>query len=750
MDTALIYGKNEIERIVSIEVKDNVATLFRELEDGSIDQLEVPNKYWILSNRQHSPKWARLQGDQYYKWGIQFDKLTDYINAKKDLKKKNADIYSLSNATEALMIKDGYTQFKGMEHTNISILCFDIESTGLDHDKDSKVVCISNTYRSNTGTIIKKLFSYDDYENCAEMIDAWADWVRELDPSILAAHNGITFDLPYINYCHSRYSDTGVKLGRDGSAIKFNMYYEAKFRVDGSRELHYHRCSIYGRQYIDTMFLAYNYDRVERKYQSYGLKSIIEAEGLIKEGRIFYDASQIRFKYKIPEEWQKIKEYCIDDADDVLSVYDIAIPPFFYMTQLIPKPFQMINESASGSQLNAMMVRSYLQNRHSIPKADEAVEFEGAISFGEPGIYKNAVSLDIASLYPSIMLQYDVYSKDKDPSRHMLGFLEYMRGERLKNKKLAKETGNPYYKHLDGSFKILINSMYGFLGAKGLNFNYPAGAAETTRRGRETLLMSIDWAKNLGYTIPKGDTDSITLWKNNEVITKETVERLLKEINGLLPEQVNFELDGFYISLITFKAKNYAYLYINKDGEEEVVTKGSGLKGSTKCDALKAFMKQSIDMMLYDKPLEDLAGFYMNHVNEICDIKNIRRWSARKTLSSTMEESERANETRVMEAIKDSEYKEGDRFYIYYRDKETIRLAENFDGVYDKKRLFKNLFDTIMIFETVIPDAEKLFLNYSLKRNSHLLPGYVAPEAKIKVKAPSKRKKKDEQIETAI
>lgn len=494
MDSSLIYGKNNIERIVAIEVKDETAILFRELEDGSIDQLEVPHKYWILSNRQHSDKWAKLNGNQYYKFGRQYSKVKDFYHDRKELKKRNADIYSISNAPEAMMIKDGYTFFKGMEHTNISILCFDIEATGLDHDETSKVVCISNTYRSNDGVIKKRLFAYDDYENCAELIDAWAEWVRELDPSILAAHNGITYDLPYLNYCHSRYSDSGIKLGRDGSRIQFNTNYEAKFRVDGSRDLHYYKCNIFGRQYIDTMFLAYNYDRTERKYQSYGLKSIIEAEGKVKEGRTFYPADQIRHKYMIPEEFEKIKAYCIDDGDDVLTVYDMAIPPFFYMTQMIPKPFQVINESASGSQLNALLVRSYLQNKHSIPKADDVLEFEGALSNGFSGIYRNCLKFDVASLYPSIMIQYDVYDKKKDPNRHMLGFLEYLRSERLKNKKLAKETGNPYYEGMQAAQKILANSIYGFMGARGLNFNYCAGAAEVTRRGREILMTAIVWA----------------------------------------------------------------------------------------------------------------------------------------------------------------------------------------------------------------------------------------------------------------
>ena len=725
----LIYGKNDLSRIVSIEIKDDVATIFRELEDGSIDEVTTPHRFWILSNKPHSKGWVRLEGEQHYKWGKQYSLMKEWLKDKKDNLKK-ADTYSIGNPIEAMMVKDGFTSFKQMKHDEVSILCFDIESTGLEHNENSKTLLISNTLRKN-GNIIRRLFSYDEYKDEAEMIDDWAKWVCENDPSIIAGHNIYSYDLPYLNYCRRKaawskegeplneYGEpdfeqvNGIKLGRSGKELYFNNY-ESKFRVDGSRDLHYKKANIYGRQIVDTMFLAYKYD-IGRKYDSYGLKYIIEKEGLTKSNRVFYDSSKIKDNYKNQTEWEKIKSYCIDDGDDALSIYDLMVPPFFYMAQMIPKPFQLIIESASGSQLNALLVRSYLQDRHSIPKADEKVEFEGAISFGDPGVYKNAVSLDIASLYPSVMLQYDIYSKDKDPKRHMLGFLEYMRTERLKNKKLAKETGESKYKHLDGSFKILINSLYGFMGATGLNYNYPGGAAEVTRRGREILITSIEWAKLKGYTVPKGDTDSITIWEMGNPFTEEEVNRLIKEINDLLPPEINFELDAFYDCIVVFKAKNYAY----REGEK-ISTKGSAIKASTKSPALKELIKKILDCLLYDKPVSDILEIYTSYVKEIKEIKDIKRWAARKTLSSTMQESERTNETKVIDALQGSSYQEGDRFWVFYKPDDSLCLVENFNGDYNSDRLYKNLYDTIKIFETVIPIKEN-FLNFSLKKNKKLV-----------------------------
>ena len=709
---ALIYGKNPIERIVSIEISDDTATIFRELPDGSLDIQKHPNKFWILASKQFGSGWVKLTGDQYYNYGKQFKTFKEYNECKKSLPYQ--EIYTISNQKEAFMVKDGLTYNKGMKHDEVSILSFDIETTGLEHNSDSKVILISNTFRK-LGKIERRLFSYDDYENCGDMIEAWATWIREVDPSILIAHNGYSFDMPYLQFCYSKYKEGGIIVGRLDKELYFNKY-ESKFRVDGSRELHYHKFQIYGREFVDTMFLAYKYD-LSRKYESYGLKKIILQEYLEKADRVFYDASKIRDNYLNPEEFAKIKEYCKDDSDDSLTIYDLMCPPFFYMSQMIPKSYQLIIESATGAQLNSIMVRSYLQNKHSIPKASDAVEYEGAISFGEPGIYQNAVSYDIASLYPSIMLQYDIHSVEKDPNRHMPQLLDTLRTGRLQYKKLAKETGDGLYKHLDTAFKVLINSLYGFMGATGLNYNFPAGAAEVTLKGRETLLFSIDWAKSKGFTVPKGDTDSITLWNNGKEFSAADKKYLLDEINNLLPEHIKFELDDCYDSLLVFKAKNYAYRV-----GEKITTKGSAVKSSTKSEVMKSFIMTGLTKLLYGSPVEDIGILYETYIYDIMNVKtqdDIKKYAARKTLSSTMLASERKNETRVLDAIKGTDYKEGDRFHVFRMPDESLKLVEHFDGDYDKKSLLKNLYDTADVFCTVLP--KELFKNYALVKNFKIL-----------------------------
>lgn len=497
----LIYGKNPQTNVVGLEIQNNEARLFIQEADGSIRVDVCPNKFWILSNRQLGKNSHRLKGELHYKWAAQYNDKESFSKASNYHRKNYKDIYCIWDEKESFMVRYGVTMLKGLKPQEVSCLSFDIETTGLYHNADSKVLLISNTFRDCGGNITRRLFAYDDWDTQEDMIEAWCSWVCKMDPSFLLGHNIYSFDLPYLRFIMEQ-SGRELRLGRNGSPLIFKNR-PSKFRVDGSRDQEYYKVRCYGREILDTMFLAIRHDAASKKYESHGLKSIIKAEGLEKADRVHYDSSQIRVNYLKPEEWKKIKTYCEHDADDSLALYDIVCPAFFYLTQSIPKSFQSIIESATGSQLNAMMVRAYLQNGHSIPKATPANSYTGAISFGIPGIYKNILKIDIHAMYPSILREYKYYNKEKDPNGYFLALVEYFALTRRQYKAEFKKTGNKYYDDLQSTMKIAANSLYGFLGTPGLNFNDPDGAAFVTKTGRDILDFTIQWAtgKDANYWI---------------------------------------------------------------------------------------------------------------------------------------------------------------------------------------------------------------------------------------------------------
>lgn len=491
----LIYGKSNLKRVVGVEVKDGSAEIFQQNEDGTITSVFVPHKYWLLSNRPLSKKFSRLDGDLHYKYGIQFSERVEWSKWR-SIWKKYEDVYTIWNSKEAMLVKDGITYYRDLLPTDISVLSFDLETTGLNPlDKLGKVILISNTFRSLSGKF-HRLFSIDEHESEEAMLIEWVKWVVGMDPSILLGHNIFGFDL---NYLINRANILGIQLnlGRDGSTISQSDN-PSSFRIDGSRDMEYKDVTCYGREFIDTMFLAYRHDAAEKKYENYGLKTIVRQEGLEKVNRTFYDAAQIRFKYKNPEEMKKIKEYCKDDADDALSLFDLMCPAYFYQCQSVPRSFQHLHQSATGALINGMLLRSYLQDKHSIPKADALVGLEGGISFAVPGVYRNLWKVDISSAYPSQILRFQLYDKLKDPRGNFYNLVKYFTEQRFYYKKMEKETGDKKWKGLNTAAKTLINSAYGTCSTNGINFNSPSVAAKITSETRNVIDMALRWASGQG------------------------------------------------------------------------------------------------------------------------------------------------------------------------------------------------------------------------------------------------------------
>lgn len=710
----LLYGKDQTEHVVGIEVDNEKAYLFIERPNGDQDIKIVPNKFWILSPRNLDGKYTKLAGNLHYCWGKQYTNEEEFQEWRRKLYPKG--IFAIRNPKEALQVKDGVTYFKGSKPKEVSVVSFDIESTGLVHDESSEVLLISNTYRSATGEIQKKLFAYDEYATIGDMIEAWCKWVREVNPSVIMGHNIFGYDLPYLVHVASKYNKT-INLGRkDDVPIRIEKY-ESKFRIDGTKDLHYNKCYIWGREIIDTMFLAYRYD-VGRKYESYGLKKIIAQEGLEKADRTFYEAGLIRVNYKNPVEWAKIKEYAKDDADDALALYDLMIAPYFYMCQNVAKPFQMMFESATGSQINSIMMRAYLQDRHSLPAASEAVEYEGAISRGNPGIYRNVFKGDVASLYPSIMIQYEVCDTDKDPKEYFKKLVKSFTEKRLHHKALAKE--DKYHDDMQGALKIFINSAYGFLGTSGILFNSPAKAAFITEKGREILTKAIEWSEQNNYTLVNCDTDSVSICRaDQEFISEEEREDILNKINALFPDKISWEDDGFYPTFVVVKAKNY----ILWDGKK-LKFKGSAIKATTKEPALQEFIKSTIQIILDNRDMVDIhvkvQELYQQYVLEIMNVTEIKRWASKKTITDKILKNERTNELKIRNAIEGTDYVEGDKIFVYYKEDGTLNLVEKFNNDHDKSNLLKKLYKTAETFETILPVPE-LFPNFSLKKNQKML-----------------------------
>lgn len=761
--SSLIYGKDTTEKVTTVEIKNDQVWVFKAGMEPEIRDL----KLWITCTKKPSSKWEQLSGRQEYKFVRYLDTVEEFQKAKAILRKKRYDYFTINHLAENQMIYYGITVFNNLKVEEVSRLGFDIEADGLVEHKDSEVYTISNTFRKN-GEEVKKTFREDEYEDQGDMIDSWCKWVREIDPEVMVAHNGFGYDFRYLEHV-SKLNGTKLYLGRDGSEAQFPKYTK-KVRVDGSQEWEYTNCLIFGRSIVDTMFLAVKYD-IGRNFPSWGLKPIIEHLGMIEEGRQFYDASKIREGWQDPVEREKIVKYCEDDGDDCLNLYELMVPSFFYMCQSIPKPFQVMLQGASGSWLNAILVRGYFQEGKSLPKTHERQDFGGGISFGIPGVHKNVWKIDIASMYPSIMRNWRVSDKKKDPENKFFELVDTFTIERFKNKNLYKETGDNYYDDMQASQKVFINSCYGMMGTGGLSFNSFDNAAFVTGMGRQIIRKTIQWAtgKDLdswwcgnreynyeadkkyeevmefnynphNFVMVNADTDSISFKKQDESeFTEKERIGLIEEINKLLPELIVYEDDGYFEKVVVVKAKNYV---LKESGSDKIKYKGSSFKDAKKEPALKKLMYSVIeDSLIYET--KSYLDIYEDYIQKSLNITNIKDWAVKKSITEKLYESDRANETKVIDAIGDRPVRIGDKIFVFNNiegevqkvvkgekvflkngepkmiENKVLKMVEDFDGNYDKWHYVERVYKTVKILENVI-DMDKI-TKYHLKGNRKLL-----------------------------
>jgi DNA polymerase elongation subunit (family B) len=221
------------------------------------------------------------------------------------------------------------------------------------------------------------------------------------------------------------------------------------------------------------------------------------------------------------------------------------------------------------------------------------------------------------------------------------------------------------------------------------------------------------------FVITNADTDSIMFCKPDQTpFDKEEQQLLINEINSLLPEHIKFANDGVFSKVLILKAKNYAML----DEKGKLKIKGSSLKSASLEPALKVMLNRMVDTLMYkDEPIPEMVNIYNEFIREVRDgIKDIKQWSKKIQLSPTTFNSERTNETKIIDAIQGSEYRSGDRIYVFILPNEDLCLTERYSGQYNPSKYLEKLFKITKRFETFLP-VKEIFPNYALKKNQKLL-----------------------------
>jgi DNA polymerase elongation subunit (family B) len=330
------------------------------------------------------------------------------------------------------------------------------------------------------------------------------------------------------------------------------------------------------------------------------------------------------------------------------------------------------------------------------------------------GVAHNVWHCDVASLYPSIMLHFDCFpaSDQLQIFRHLLTDLRKFRLEAKAKMRAAKNPGEQ--RHLEAfqnTFKILINSFYGYLGFAQGHFADFDAAARVTQIGRDLLKKMIDWLSKRGAKVIEVDTDGIYFVppscvssveagvspaksKNKAAdtaaTTPESIEQLQKGLAKELPKGIEVEFDEQFEAMFSYKAKNYALL--TKDGD--VIIKGGALKSRGLEKFQRVFLEEMIKLIMKGEP-ERIASLRNDFEKKIRN----REWSIDMLMKTdTLQDSLEKYRAKIAGSARNRAaayelalasgrpYKPGDQVSYYIKNTskkvpayEAARLASDFD-----------------------------------------------------------------------
>ncbi|MBT1074773.1 DNA polymerase domain-containing protein [Geobacter grbiciae] len=607
-ESPLLSGADPTEGIVAAELAGRFIRLFIRTPGGVIFR-DIPFRPFILledrallGGFRSDVETRPLAGPGAFRYLALFADWSECLAARDFSAKRtghtpsapDAPYLFLPDPVHQHLLLAGTTFFKGLEFNALRRLALDIETACAEGFE------FSNPAREEDHILsiaVMEEGGYEEYLSAhalseREMLERLTAIIRERDPDVIEGHNLFRFDLEYIRARAARH---GVRLrwGRDGSEPRVHP---SRFTV-AERTIDYPRWNIYGRSVMDTYFLLQIYDVSSRELESHGLKQAAIHFGLASPDRVYLDRQAMDEVFRSDPE--ALRRYNLDDVRETLALSRLLSYPWFLQARIFPYSYQTCVIRGNATRINALFLREYLRQGAAVPKpAESGGTFEGGYTaVFETGVLGPIVHCDVASLYPSIMLAYGLA-----PRREHLGLflplLAQLRQFRLAAKERARVAAPPherdYFNALQQTFKVLINSFYGYLGTTIHTFSDPGVAAEVTRLGRELIQDMIEWLRRHGARPVEVDTDGIYFIPPQGIETIGQEEALVRELSATLPEGIAVEMDGRYRAILSYKMKNYALL----DHHGKVIVRGSALRSRGIERYLRDFMATAVRLLL--------------------------------------------------------------------------------------------------------------------------------------------------------
>ena len=604
----ILFGQDPATRIVAVELSgEGEMNVYRRSADGKETSMERAafRPFLWLAGAQDDIESEPLAGGLKYDHLVKCSGWGDFGALRGDLRgRSKVKYFSLTDPVQQYLTISGRTLFKGMDFAELRRMQVDIETFCSDGYE------FSNAEREGDHLMAVAVSDHTGWEelimvdrdNVAKSekaaLERLSAIIRERDPDVLEGHNIFKFDLPYLAARAKRHR---VKLawGRDGTPITSRA---SRVQI-AEKTINYPKFEVRGRHIIDTFILLQLYDIGTRELESFGLKDAARHFGIVAGGapdapeRTYLEGKGIQGAYL--DDTETFRLYTMQDVHETRALSDLLSRSYFIQAQIFPYNYQEVVVRGQATRINSLFLREYYHRGHSISELPETSSFEGGYTdIFFTGVVNDVWHCDVASLYPSVMLLYDIFpAPDVLGIFHgMLADLRKFRLEAKRQMRAAAPRSREYQtiNAMQNVFKVLINAFYGYLGFSQGHFSDYTAAARVTETGRDLLKKMVAWFNEHGAHVIEIDTDGIYFvppqgW---------TAEQLGRGLGEVLPKGIDIEFDAKYRAMFSYKAKNYALL----DEDDRMILKGGALKSRGMERFQRQYLERMIRLLLEGKP----------------------------------------------------------------------------------------------------------------------------------------------------
>src|SRR5467141_1720689 len=584
----LLFGADPTPRIVDVELGETgtVRVQRRETNGSTITDVEQFHPFvWADSYVVDLGIEAeKLQGDLKYGWLITVDSWKELIALRNGLKSAGRDFFAFTDPVQHYLTATGRTLFKDLALEELKRMQLEVLAN------DDHIMCISLS--DNCGWEELIVVDPNNLEESERNALKWLTAIiKERDPDVIEGHDLFRVHFPLL-VARSKKLKTKLDWGRSGGFLRSRP---SRLQI-AEKTIDYPKFTIDGRHFVDTFLLAQFYDVGMRSLAGFERSDVARHFELCDSEEISALAGkELQPAYLGDSEIFRRRALC--GIRETRALSELLSASYFIQAQIFPYNYQDVIVRGNATRINGLFLREYFRQKHRIPELPMPQTFEGGYTdIFFTGVARNVWHCDVASLYPSIMLQFDCFpaSDRLQIFRHLLTDLRTFRLETKAAMRAEKDPAKQRYFHaLQNTFKILINSFYGYLGFAQGHFADFDAAARVTQIGRDLLKKMIDWLNAQGAQVIEVDTDGIYFVPPDKIDINQLQTGLAKE----LPAGIDIEFDEQFDAMFSYKAKNYALL--TKDGD--VIIKGGALKSRGLEKFQRVFLEEMIKLIMEKK-----------------------------------------------------------------------------------------------------------------------------------------------------